>query len=61
LCWWHGGCGNNGMNVRSRGLLLAAVRLFKTSKTTLIGGVWQAWEVCAHFGLSFWRLLVVFF
>jgi hypothetical protein len=51
-CWWHGGYGNNEMNACLRGVILAAIRLFKTSKTTFIGGVLQAqFEVSLFAGL----------
>lgn len=40
------------MNACLRGLLMVAIVLFKTSKMAFIGGVLQARDVCARFGVS---------
>jgi hypothetical protein len=43
-----------------RGMLLAATKLYRTSKTALRGGVWQVPKICAPSGLSLGAVVDVF-
>jgi hypothetical protein len=42
------------------GMLLATTRLYRTSKTTLRGGVLRVPKICAPFGLSLGAVVDIF-